>query len=280
MAPFLLLLGLIPGLILVAAVTFERWRRKNRGERSPLSEELLRPVGYNLQLKIEELSAKFDSWFMATFILAWADVGIFSFVNRIQFAIVFGLAAAFSTVIAFRIVLEIAAYRRGLLGEQAMAEYLQPLIADGYQIFHDVPSDDKWNIDHVVVGSAGVFAIETKYRTKKPAKDGKRDCDAVFDGSRIQFASGDYDSNAVGQARNNAVWLAKTLSKATGGRVTVQAMVALPGWYVTLKANSDVKVLSGKQVSGFISTEPAQLSEKAIQQIIYQLDQRCRDVAY
>jgi hypothetical protein len=47
---------------------------------------------------------------------------------------------------------------------------------------------------------------------------------------------------------------------------------------VTLKANSDVKVLSGKQAGGFIAKEPAQLSGKAIQQISYQLEQRCRDV--
>ena len=62
--------------------------------------------------------------------------------------------------------------------------------------------------------------------------------------------------------------------------LTVQPIVALPGWWVTLKANSDVKVLSGKQVSKFITKEPALLSDKAIQQISYQLDQRCRDVEY
>ena len=65
-----------------------------------------------------------------------------------------------------------------------------------------------------------------------------------------------------------------------GERVAVQPIVALPGWCVTLEANSDVKVLSGKQVSKFIPQEPAQLSDKAIQQISYQLDQRCRDVEY
>ena len=54
--------------------------------------------------------------------------------------------------------------------------------------------------------------------------------------------------------------------------------MAFPGWLVTLKANSDVKVLSGKQVASFIVKEPAQLSDKRIQQISYLLDQRCRDV--
>jgi hypothetical protein len=35
-----------------------------------------------------------------------------------------------------------------------------------------------------------------------------------------------------------------------------------------------------KQLSGFIAKEPAQLSEKAIKQISYQLEQRCRDVEF
>jgi hypothetical protein len=36
--------------------------------------------------------------------------------------------------------------------------------------------------------------------------------------------------------------------------------------------------LSGKQVVGYIAKEPAQLSDQRIQQISYQLEQRCRDV--
>lgn len=73
-----------------------------------------------------------------------------------------------------------------------------------YQVFHDIPGSGKWNIDHVAVGPAGVFAIETKYRTKKPGRNGARDHEATFDGNRIEFASGDYDARAAGQARDNA----------------------------------------------------------------------------
>ena len=155
---------------------------------------------------------------------------------------------------------------------------MQPLFAAGYQVFHDIPGSGKWNVDHMAVGPAGVFAIETKYRTKKSGKNGEKDYQATFDGNRIEFASGDKDARATGQARDNTRWLERELSKATGERVNVRPIMALPGWWVTLKANSDVEVLSGKQVSGFISTEPTVLSAKVIQQISYQLEQRCRDV--
>jgi hypothetical protein len=63
----LLLAGCVPALILLAAVSFERWRRKRKGERPPLSEKLLRPPGYSLQLKLEDLNDAFMTWFMAAF---------------------------------------------------------------------------------------------------------------------------------------------------------------------------------------------------------------------
>jgi len=286
--PLLLSAGCIPALILLAAVYIDRWRRKQRGERQPLSEKLLRPAGYSLQRKIENLNDSFIFWFMGSFLFTFPAI-LFPFLTRadakahIVFAVVLGLPAAVCTILAWRKLWDIRSHRMGLLGEQAVAEQLQPLFASGYQIFHDIPcekNDCKWNVDHAVVGPAGVFAIETKYRNKKPGKAGEQDHKATFDGNRIEFASGDYDARAAGQARDNANWLATMLSKTTGERVAVQPIVALPGWWVTLKANSDVKVLSGKQVAGYIAKEPAQLSEKAIQQISYQLDQRCRDVEF
>jgi hypothetical protein len=287
-APLLLSAGCIPALILLAAVYIERWRRKQRGERQPLSENLLRPAGYSLQCRLEDLNDSFNGWFMGAFLVSLLAIGAFAskpadFIGRLLFLAVFGIGAGFCTVMALRKLYQIRDHQRGLLGEQAMAEQLRPLFTSGYQFFHDIPcnnGDRKWNVDHVAVGPAGVFAIETKYRTKKPGRNGARDHEATFDGNRIEFASGDYDDRAAGQARDNARWLEKELSKATGERVTVRPIVALPGWWVTLKANSDVKVLSGKQVAGFIATEPAQLSEAAIQRISYQLDQRCRNVEF
>ncbi len=280
--PLLLSAGCIPALILLAVVSIDRWRRKRRGERPPLSEKLLRPAGYSLQCKIEDLDGSFMICFMGTFLFSLGAIGVFQFTptdaaGRFICFIILGIGVVGCTIAAWRKFYQIRNCRRGLAGEQAVAEQLQPLFAFGYQIFHDIPGDGKWNIDHVAVGPAGVFAIETKYRTKKPGKTSERDHEAIFDGKRIQFPSG-YDANAPEQAMRNARWLANMLSKSTGERVNVQPIVALPGWWVTLKASSDVKVLSGKQVSGFISKEPARLSDESIKRITYQLDQLCRTV--
>lgn len=281
----LMLAGYIPMAVLLAFVFADRWKRKRAGERPPQQQKLLRPAGYSLNLRLADLWDDFSGWMMGAYLTTLVSVGVISLypsndrtTQTIVF-IVFSLGAAVCTVLAWRTAREIRLNRLGLLGEQSVAEQLQTLLAEGYRVFHDIPGDGKWNIDHAAVGPAGVFAIETKSRTKRPGKAGERDHEAVFDGKAIRFPSG-YDAEALEQARRNAKWLANMLSKSTGERVTVQPIVALPGWWVTLTANSDVKVLSGKQVPGFIAAEPPKLSVKVIQQIAYQLEQRCRDVEF
>lgn len=261
-------------------------QRKSRGERPPIQDKLLRLAGHTLSHQIERAWEQFTHWVFAATVFSGCLANLLSQTNGKETTayvgitvLLFGLSAAICTVFASRKISTLRPLRLGLLGEQAVAEQLQTLSAHGYLVFHDIPGDGKWNIDHAVVGPAGVFAIETKCRAKRSSTNGLRDQDAIFDGDMIQFPWCK-DRKSVEQARRNAKWLAGRLAEATGEKVTVQGIVALPGWWVTLKAKSDVKVLSGKQVSGFIAGEPPILPAKLIQQIAYQLEQRCRDVEF
>jgi Nuclease-related domain len=58
---------------------------------------------------------------------------------------------------------ETLAWRRGADGERHVARLLEPLVRQGWGVSHDlrVPGS-KANIDHVVTGPPGVFAIDTK----------------------------------------------------------------------------------------------------------------------
>ena len=281
----LIFAGCVPTAVLLAFVFFDRWNRKRAGERPPQQAKLLRPAGHSLSHRLADLSDSFAGWMMGAFLASLASVGLFSVTpsknqaSQVTIAILAGFGAAGCTVMAWRTAKKMRQHRLGLLGEQSVAEQLQELVACGYRVFHDVPGDGKWNIDHVVVGASGVFAIETKARTKRRGRSGERDHEAVFDGVAIRFPNST-DSKAPAQAQRNAKWLADMLSRATGERVVVRSIVAIPGWWVTLKADTAVKVLSGKQVPSFIRKEPAEFSEKLIQQISYQLDQRCRDVEF
>jgi hypothetical protein len=273
----------IPIAVLSGFIFYARWRRKKRRERPPIEDKLLRTPGYSLSGKIEDLNDTVQTLLVATVTSSLCFAFILTRPNPQNASAdylplaVLALIPAICIVIILRKANKLRMFRFGLLGEQFMAEQLQTLA--GYRVFHDIPGGGKWNVDHVAVGPAGVFAIETKCRSKKPSRNNLREQDAVFDGKIIHFPWFE-DRKVVDQARANARWLGGMLTKATGERVTTQPIIALPGWLVTLKTNSDLKVLSGKQVPGYIASLPATLSPKAIQQISYQLEQRCRDVMF
>jgi hypothetical protein len=273
----------IPVAVLSGFIFYERWRRKRRRERPPIQDKLLRTAGYTLSKKIEDLN---DS--IATFLVAAITSAlVLAFVlmrpdpkNPTADAliwIVMGVTSAFCIAVVFRKAIDLSKYRLGLLGEQFMAEQLHNL-AD-YRVFHDIPGEGKWNVDHVAVGPAGVFAIETKCPSKRRSRNKLREHEATFDGATICYPWCE-DRDAADQARRNAKWLGNMLTKATGERVVARPIVALPGWFVNLTADSEIKALSGKQVTGYITAQPTTLSAKTIQQIAYQLEQRCRDVEF
>jgi hypothetical protein len=53
-------------------------------------------------------------------------------------------------------------YRKGRDGERKVGQALEALKADGWVVMHDVEVPYGGNIDHVVIGPRGAFAIETK----------------------------------------------------------------------------------------------------------------------
>lgn len=58
------------------------------------------------------------------------------------------------------------AWRTGAIGEEQIGALLDSLGSQGYRVAHDVQTG-RGNLDHVVVGPNGVFAIETKAASGK-----------------------------------------------------------------------------------------------------------------
>ncbi|MDD2763443.1 MAG: nuclease-related domain-containing protein [Opitutaceae bacterium] len=171
----------------------------------------------------------------------------------------------------------------GYFGERMVAECLEPLKAQGWRIFHDVPCEsgrEKFNIDHVAVGPGGVFAIETKTRRKGGAREGRDDYKVFFDGEQLSWPWGE-DQEGIGQAIGNAKWLQHWLEKTTGQKTEAVPVLALPGWYVEASARSVLRVVNPTWLPGVLTggAEPV-LNEKQIDLSARQLEQRCRDVGY
>src|SRR4051812_13195099 len=57
---------------------------------------------------------------------------------------------------------EIERWDSGARGEETVGELLRPLEAAGWSVLHDVVVGARGNVDHIAIGPAGVFTIETK----------------------------------------------------------------------------------------------------------------------
>jgi hypothetical protein len=86
------------------------------------------------------------------------------------------------------------AMRQGLDGERAVAEYLDRFRERGYYVFHDIPGEG-FNVDHVLIGSTGVYTLETK-TVSKPARG---QCKVTFDGEFVRV--GDHKPDRARSSR-------------------------------------------------------------------------------
>jgi hypothetical protein len=147
---------------------------------------------------------------------------------------------------------ELQALREGRDGERAVGEYLERLRADGYRAFHDVIGDG-FNIDHVLVGPAGVFTVETKTYSKTRGVEPK----IRFDGEVITVAGFEPDRNPIVQARAQAAWLRAILQESTGQKLPVRPVLVYPGWFIEQIGNSkrEIWVLNPKALPDFLRHE-------------------------
>lgn len=141
-------------------------------------------------------------------------------------------------------------------GEKAVGQFLEGLREKGYQVFHDVLTDD-FNVDHVLIGPAGVFTIETK-TWSKPAR-GK--AEIHFDGETLKVGGHKPDRDPIVQALAQAAWLKRLLTESTGKAVPVKPVVLFPGWFIndSRQNKNDPWVLEPKALPKWLANERAVL---------------------
>lgn len=262
------------------------WRRQRK--RSPLARDLLRSPGESLRRQIDEvdndllLAIVFPTG-MPVLLLAVYQAQLpngkpASHLSALLYVVT---AIAFVGYFAYKAIRLARRRRRLMLGyeaERAVGQELDQLLRDKYWLFHDVPFE-RFNIDHVVVGRTGVFAVETKGRTKPLTRAGRPEWEVTFDGNKLQFP-GWSETDPLEQARRQARDLQRWLASAVGQEVSVQPVLALPGWYIKRTQSGGMPVFNGKNPSGFFrQIGKAQLPDELVTRIVHQLDQRCRDVA-
>jgi hypothetical protein len=264
---------------------------KDRKKRLPFTQKILRPPGESLRIRLIELDEKLNDRLIQLFLAAYSPLIMAGLVAlqgvRPGFGVwitVGAIAVVASIWSAYRLWKVINLRRRirlGFEGERHVGEALNQLMLVGYRVFHDFLITDKprsiRNIDHIVVGPNGVFAVETKTRRKVKGENG---ANVTVLENALQYPWG-LDQRDLAQAQNDTAWLADWLSRMTDQPVSVGSILVLPGWFIDRRAKPAVTVLSGSEVAANIPRLNGSVtSPSEIRRLAALIEDRNRSIEY
>ena len=248
--------------------------------RSPLKEEPLPLAGEYNREKFHEILVEDFLPLLAGAIFLWVFTCLewFSYVINLPrspwtHTLV---AVVFSVWVYFRwkkIKMKAKNYWMGAKGEVVVGQLLEGLRVRGFVPIHDIPCQSqkgkRFNIDHVLVGPKGIFAIETK--TWRKGK-GMQTINLV--NGHLLANGKEYNLAPIMQVKNNAEYLANILSKRMGENFSVDAVLVFPDWFVEPSAQSlakrdyQVLMLNPKALDGFLSNYSDILSKEKVAHLV------------
>jgi Nuclease-related domain len=175
-------------------------------------------------------------WRVAVILGIGAGGGVLGSLLAPQLGLVLGGLAAMAAGwgLRFRPSTDAVAWRRGAAGERRTARLLEPLERHGWAILHDLAlPGSRANLDHLVIGPGGVFAIDSKqYR------------------GRLQL-------DAVGKLWHGRYPLAPALRAASWEADRAAQVLPDPGMVVPIVAVHGARVPWGKVVVEGVPVVPA-----------------------
>ena len=201
--------------------------------------------GESLQRKIRDLEFSYYEivlmpvYFGILTVLSWLiSTGIMP-VNY-TFAIVFTIITIFISIQSYKkyqkISYTLSKYRMGLEGERYVGEMLNKISSDTIKVFHDIPGD-RFNVDHIIVSTRGVFAIETKHYDRTKGHE------FFFDGNMIERMEKDGRRfrcpKLLPQMEGEARFIHDEIKQRTNLDIPVIKVAILIGCYIHTPAESD-----------------------------------------
>jgi hypothetical protein len=250
-------------------------------KRSPIKSKPLRYPGESLDQEIlrlqDEIFTKYGvyaAFFITLALLEWLRYATNALPNPWIYSIVAFIVVAFTTYKVLQIKQRIKLLELGRDGERAVGEYLERLRSKGYAVFHDIVGEG-FNIDHVVFAPTGVYAIETKTRSK-PAKGSAK---IIYDGKKILVDGLELERDPIIQSKSQSEWLISILHESTGKMFPVQPVILFPGWYIENKvpqSTGSVWVLNPKALPSFIENSKLKVSESDLHMASFHLSRYVR----
>ena len=192
----------------------------------------------------------------------WTSLG-----TQPRFWLAIAITSTGIAAISFRRLLPIARrLNRGERGELHVSDVLDELRVDGYRPIHDIVGES-FNIDHVLVGPGGVFAIETKFRSGR-GEITFRNGEGLFVGNRAE------EKDCLKQARGNAATVAQIITETCGRRDWVTPLVVFVGeWRVKNDwSDTDVRVFTPDRLARYIRNQQPRLKRSEIELIASHLE--------
>ncbi len=159
---------------------------------------------------------------------------------------------------------------RGEQGERAVGAALKELSAEGYRAVHSFQLGGV-DIDHVLVGPAGVFLIETKYRSGGGLIT-FRNGEGIFVGKRRKW------NQAIWQAKAGADKIGATIRHHCGMTEGVWPLVVFVGkWLVADQwSSTDVRVFTPETLKSYVRDQQPVLVRHEIEMICSHLERTAR----
>jgi len=286
--PFYIGLGLL--MIVPFVIWLSKLFNKNK-KRHPLPENLLRMPGQGLLIELDNNSEKLDNYLMELFILALiASPTVFYnfnsekkglFLMALGLMVIFIAYLIYSTVKIMQLRKKHNELKLGFECEVFVGQALNQLMRDGYYVFHDFQADNKFNIDHIVIGNGWIFAVETKGRSKLINKKSNIDnSKLIFNGEKLIFPAWE-ETKPLKQTIDNAEWLKTWIKKNTGEEVKVIPVLTFPGWFLEDKTDKTARprVINPKQIAQRLKNyEKGKISPEIIEKIAHKIEEKCRDI--
>ena len=283
--PSLVTIG-ITVLLFGGILIFRIYYRRNKNSLS-LETDLIRSPGQTLMRRLDQINQE-----IGIILLYLLSVPLFIYaaymtqlyfgqkeISAVGIAIVAILCITFMAYFLYKLVTFIRkkrTIRTAYDSQVAVAQELNQLMRDGYHVYHNVPGDN-FDIDHVIVGNTGVFAVETKTQAQPKSANRVEDKTVTYDGRALYFPKGD-DWKTIDLAKQQASWLSTWIQQSVGEPVAVRAVVVVPGWYVKRISADGIPVINPQQFSSlFTYIKPRHLTQETITRIVTQMEQKCRE---
>jgi hypothetical protein len=159
-----------------------------------------------------------------------------------------------------RVHTEERAWRVGADGEEEVARRLRKL-PDAWHVVHAVPVGERdSDIDHVVIGPAGVFTLNTKNHSR--AKVWVAERSFLVNGLRTDY---------LRNARHEAARASRLLSTACAMDVSVEPVIVVLAAELTIKAPLDgVHVVARRKIARWLARRPARLTRDEVARVYEQ----------